>query len=109
MWTKQHKQNRIAGRLIVPAITACFLSYFGFHAFHGDYGIEATALYDVRERELQKLLDEVSARRTAIEARVQLIHDGTLDRDMLDEQARRALNFSRDDEVTAIVSREAAP
>ena len=38
MWTRHHKQSS-TGRLIVPAITAVFLSYFGFHAYHGEYGI----------------------------------------------------------------------
>ena len=34
MWTRQHKK-RNTGALIVPAIAALFLTYFGFHAFHG--------------------------------------------------------------------------
>ena len=38
MWTRQHKQ-RNTGRLIVPGISALFLAYFGFHAYHGEFGI----------------------------------------------------------------------
>ena len=38
MWTRHHK-NRNTGRLIVPAISALFLAYFGFHAYHGEFGI----------------------------------------------------------------------
>ena len=39
MWTRQHKQ-RNTGRLIVPALSAAlFLAYFGFHAYHGEFGI----------------------------------------------------------------------
>ena len=34
-----------------------------------------------------------------MERRVQLLHDGTLEKDMLDEQARRALNLSQADEI----------
>ncbi len=40
MWTRQHKQ-RNTGRLIVPSLCAAFLSYFGFHAYHGEYGINS--------------------------------------------------------------------
>ncbi len=99
MWTKQHKQ-RWTGRLIVPAISLLVMSYFGFHAYRGEYGIYATYLYEAREAELQTRLDEVRGQRQAVERRVQLIHDGTLDKDMLDEQARRALNVSHADEIT---------
>ena len=40
MWTRQHKQTN-TGRLIVPAISAVVLAYFGFHAYHGEYGLYA--------------------------------------------------------------------
>jgi cell division protein FtsB len=99
MWTKQHKQRGL-GLLIVPVISACFLSYFGFHAYHGDYGIYATYRYEAREAELTAQLDEVRGRREAIERRVRMIHDGTIDKDMLDEQARKALSLSHADEIT---------
>ncbi|MGE0499853.1 MAG: septum formation initiator family protein [Rhizobiaceae bacterium] len=101
MWTRQHKQ-RNTGKLILPAISAVVLSYFGFHALHGEYG--RYAMYDYQERAvaLRAELEEVGARRSDLERRVQLLHDGTLDRDMLDEQARRALNLSRLDEIVII-------
>ena len=34
-----------------------------------------------------------------LEQRVQLLHDGSLEKDMLDEQARRALNLAHPDEL----------
>ena len=36
---------------------------------------------------------------TASEKEVQLMSDGSLERDMLDEKARLALNMSRSDEI----------
>ena len=39
--------------------------------------------------------------RVELEQRVQLLHDGTLEKDMLDEQARKALESRRSrDEIT---------
>ena len=38
-----------------------------------------------------------------LEQRVRLMHDGTLEKDMLDEQARRALNLSQADEITIML------
>ena len=98
MWTRQHKR-RNTGRLIVPAITAIFLSYFGFHAYHGEYGIYSKYRLEDRAEELQAQLDALKSRRAHLEHRLQLLHDGTLEKDMLDEQARRALNLAQKDEV----------
>ena len=98
MWTRQHKQ-RNTGRLILPGISALFLAYFGFHAYHGEFGIYSKYLYEAQAVELQSRLDAVKAQRVGMERRVQLLQDGTLEKDMLDEQARRALNLSKPDEI----------
>lgn len=103
MWTRHHKQ-RNTGRLIVPAIAAVFLSYFGFHAYHGEYGIYSKYQAEARIVELQTRLADISADRKELERRVQLLHDGTIEEDMLDEYARRALDYSRADELTIMVS-----
>lgn len=99
MWTRQHKQTN-RGRLIVPALTAMFLSYFGFHAYHGEFGIYSKYRLEARAVELQARLDAVRAQRLEIERRVHMLHDGSLEKDMLDEQARNALNVSHADELT---------
>ncbi len=106
MWTRQHKQ-RNTGRLIVPAVSAVFLSYFGFHAYHGEFGIWSKYRYEAAAVELQARLDVIKAERMEIERRVQLLHDGTLEKDMLDEQARRALNLSQPDEI--VIMRSSLP
>jgi len=98
MWTRQHKQ-RNTGRLIVPAISAAFLAYFGFHAYHGEFGIYAKYRYEEREVALAKDLARVRDERIGFERRATMLHDGSLERDMLDEQARRALNVARPDEL----------
>lgn len=104
MWTRQYKK-RHTGALIVPAIATLFLAYFGFHAFHGEYGLYSMYRLQERSAVLEKDLAAVEARRIAFEQRVQLLHDGTLERDMLDEQVRRALNYVQKDEITIFRSR----
>jgi len=98
-WTRQHRKRR-TGVLIVPAITVAFLAYFGFHAFHGEFGIYNKHRLDAQAETLKGQLASIKAEREELEQRVQLLHDGTIEKDMLDEQARRALNLSRTDEVT---------
>ena len=102
MWTRHHK-NRNTGRLIVPAVSALFLAYFGFHAYHGEFGIYSKYRLQAQAAELQAQLDAVKARRIDFERRVQLMHEGTLEKDMLDEQARKALNLSHADEITIML------
>jgi cell division protein FtsB len=103
MWTRQHKERK-TGRLIVPGLALLFLSYFGFHAYHGELGIYSKYQLKAQAAGLQSQLDAMRAKRIELERRVQLLHDGTLEKDMLDEQARKALNLSHADELTIIRS-----
>ncbi len=98
MWTRQRKK-RNTGALILPAITAAFLSYFGFHAFQGEYGIYSKYRLEERVASLEASLEKVQAERLRLEQRVQLLHDGTMEKDMLDEYARRSLNMALGDEI----------
>ncbi|TPN52712.1 septum formation initiator family protein [Mesorhizobium sp. B1-1-4] len=102
MWTRQHKQ-RNTGRLIIPSLCAVFLAYFGFHAYHGEFGINSKYQLEAETVALQAQLDVIKARRMELERRVKLMHDGTLEKDMLDEQARKALNLSQADEITIML------
>jgi cell division protein FtsB len=101
MWTRQYRQRNF-GRLILPAVTIVFLSYFGFHAWHGEYGIYSKYALEERTAALQKQLDSVRNQRLALETRVRLLRDGSIEKDMLDEQARRSLNLSHGDELVIL-------
>ncbi|MBX3596327.1 MAG: septum formation initiator family protein [Rhizobiaceae bacterium] len=102
MWTKQHKQRK-TGRLIVPGIALAFLSYFGFHAYHGEYGIYSKYQLEARISQLNEELGERTSERVALERKVQMLRDGTIDRDMVDEFARRQLDFARPNELTVML------
>ncbi len=102
MWTRQHKPRK-SGRLIVPALTAAVLSYFGYHIYHGEFGIDSKAHLRERATVLQADLDQLKAERMELESKVRMLRNGTLDKDMLDEQARRALNLSTADELTVTI------
>jgi cell division protein FtsB len=102
MWTRQHKQ-RNTGRLIIPSLCVLFLAYFGFHAYHGEFGIYSKYRLEAETVDLQGKLDAIKVRRLELERRVQLMHEGTLEKDMLDEQARQALDLSHADELTIML------
>ena len=107
MWTRQHKP-RDTGRLILPTVCVAFVAYFSYHAYNGAYGIDSKHQLDIRKAELTKRLDGIRAQRTHLEHRVDLMRDGSIEKDMLDELVRRALNMSRPDEVTIMLDRQAS-
>lgn len=98
MWTRHHKR-RNTGRLIIPAITVIVLSYFGFHAYQGDYGLNAKARLEMRIARLEAERAVLEKTRQELEERLSLLQDGTLEKDMLDEQVRRALILARENEI----------
>lgn len=102
MWTKQ-KRKSIRGRFILPILTAAFLSYFGFHAYHGEFGLYSRLQLEEQKTFLNQKLEQVTAEREALENRVALLRDGSIEKDMLDEHARRALNLSNVNEMTIIL------
>jgi cell division protein FtsB len=102
MWTRQYRPRK-TGRLIVPALAVVFLSYFGYHVYHGEFGINSKDQLRTRASVLQAQLDQIRADRLDLEERVRMLRDGTIDQDMLDEQARRALNLSHVEEVTIML------
>lgn len=98
MWTKHHKKRNF-GRLVLPAITVAFVSYFGYHCIHGELGLIATERFEKQRVDRANDLAKLTEKRQALERQVQLLSDGSLDKDMLDETARYQLNVSKPDEI----------
>ncbi|KFB09977.1 FtsB family cell division protein [Nitratireductor basaltis] len=98
MWTRHHKR-RNTGRLIVPMIACVVLAYFSYHAYHGRYGINSKASLEARLELLEAQHQKIVSSRVKLEERLALLQDGSVERDMLDEQARRALNLAQDREL----------
>ncbi len=106
MWTRQHKQSK-TGALIIPMVSAAVVSYFGFHAWNGDYGLASKNRLETRIEILGERLDAARAERVEMERRISLLADGTMDRDMLDEYARHALDLTHENEVVIFLSDDA--
>jgi len=104
MWTRHHKR-RNTGRLIVPAITVVVLSYFVFHAYNGDYGINAKVRYQERIETLEAELAILTAARAKLEERTSLLNNASLEKDMLDEHVRRSLNYAAPNELVVYIKR----
>lgn len=89
-------------RFIAPLATLMILGYFAFHATNGQYGTRAHLSMKTKIVELKQQLAERTSVRDRLESRVALLREGSLERDMVDEQIRRQLNMSRPDEIVVI-------
>lgn len=92
MITRQKKRTN-RGRLIAPVLSLIVFGYFGTHAYTGQYGIRSQIKLEERTVELQQSLRQATKKRIDLEKRVALLRNGTIEKDMLDEQVRRNLGF----------------
>ena len=98
MITRQRKKTPIR-RLWMPLIAAGVLGYFGYHAFSGSFGIWAMDRLDADGARLATELDRLRADHAALEHQVSAVRPASLDADVIDMEARTALNLMRPDEV----------
>ena len=93
MATRQRKQSKLKP-LLLPVSCLFILSYFAYHAVEGDYGLFALGELQGRATELESELAAIRAERDEVERHVALLRPESLDRDMIDERAREALNMA---------------
>lgn len=99
MATRQRKIRK-TGRLVVPLLAVAVISYFGFHSINGDRGLNAKKTFQQRTAELEVRLDTLVQQRKRLQEKVMLLPpNGPVVKDMLDEQAREALNLARPNEI----------
>ncbi|MHA1598317.1 MAG: FtsB family cell division protein [Alphaproteobacteria bacterium] len=91
-----------ARHIIGPVLGICATGYFAFHAINGDRGLLALRQLSQQVSVAQADFDQIRTRRQALEDNVRLLSPDSLDPDMLDERARRMLNFGYGDEIVVV-------
>ena len=86
----------------MPAVCLLLLGYFGYHAVEGDYGHHALQNLKAQEIDLGDQLARLKDERRALDRRVALMRPESLDPDMIEERARRALNVARVDDIVIL-------
>jgi cell division protein FtsB len=81
------------------------VSYFWWHAHHGDRGLHAKSAYKVRIAELNQDIAAAKKERSDWERRVALLRADSLDRDILEERARQLLNSAHRNDVIVVLPR----
>ncbi len=90
------RNTRIRGVLIqlsLWTLIAALIGYFGYHGIHGERGLRAHRNFDAEIAVLTAQLSELEADRKKLQARVARFEPSSVDRDLLDEEARRNLGW----------------
>ena len=102
MMVRTKKQPMTPARLLMPLLWMLMAFYGGYHTLHGERGLYAL-WHDQRElAALQAEMDATKIEREKVELRVSHLRDGSLDRDLLDEQMRRMLGVMKKGEVVVL-------
>jgi cell division protein FtsB len=89
--------------LVLYALAALFVGYFGINAYTGKNGLRARQNLDQQIADLVEELDRVKAERALWARRVALLKSNQIDPDMLDERARQLLNYTDPRDVTMVI------
>lgn len=95
-------------RVIQPLMWMLLAFYVGYHALHGERGLYALMREKRELAELQTEYQKTKADRERAEIRVSHLRDGSLDRDLLDEQMRRMMGVMKPGEVMLLNDEPAA-
>lgn len=106
MWTKQKRRTN-RSRFILPVLTFGVLSYFGYHLYHGEYGLYSRIALEKRIAFLNLELKKLEDLRSLLERKNSSLRDGTIEKDMLDEYIRKNLNLASPNELSIIISKSA--
>jgi cell division protein FtsB len=88
--------------IVGPAIGLSLSLYFGYHLIEGDRGLAAWVRRTEQIREAKVEAAQIHAERVLQEQRVSLLRPEHLDPDLLDEQARAALNLVGPGEIVIL-------
>ncbi len=91
--------RRSLRRAITPCLGICALMYFCYHTVQGDRGVIAYLRLSTQLERTEMALRDSGEAREALARQVRLLRPENLDRDMLDEQARRGLGLTHPDDI----------
>ena len=97
-----HELRIRARHVLLPAFGVSAVVYFAYHGVNGDRGLLAWRTLERQAASARAELGRTRGEREALERRVQLLYAESLDPDMLDESARRLLNYGRPEEIVIL-------
>jgi len=93
------EQGRKLRNFAKTSFFAAALVYFAYHGVSGERGLLAMAKISKELEEIRTEHQEIQTDREKLQHRVNMMYSYSLDRDLLDEQARKILGHAHKDEV----------
>lgn len=91
--------------LALYSVSGAVCSYFVWHAVHGDRGLLAKAEYSQQVAVLQSEHAGLKAERQALERRIAMLRAESVERDLLEEEARVQLGRVHRNDVVIFLPR----
>lgn len=89
---------------VLSVLGACILGYFLYHTVQGDRGWLAMLRLKNQVSAAQDTLTQLEAKHDELEHRTRIMRPGSLDPDLLDEQARKKLDYSKPGDIVILTS-----
>jgi len=89
---------------ILSVLAACIVAYFIYHTIQGDRGWLEMLRLKNQVNTAQNDLLRLQKERRDLDHRVHLLRSDSLDPDLLDEQSRKTLGYTKPDEIVILTS-----
>jgi cell division protein FtsB len=100
---KHTRLKSVLTGLVLYAVAALLVSYFGMNAYTGKYGLNARQELDQEITALTSELVQLKKERAKAEQRTALLRANGLDPDMLDERVRWQLDYAHPRDVVKVI------
>ncbi|HEY7645123.1 MAG TPA: septum formation initiator family protein, partial [Hyphomicrobiales bacterium] len=92
---------------LLLAICVALIGYFAYHAVEGDHGLHKRTMLSEKIKRLEAELKALKEERVRVEHDVALVTTRAREEpDLLDEQARALLNYTRPDEIVVLRAKQ---
>jgi cell division protein FtsB len=97
------RKGRNARYALLLTICVALIGYFAYHAVEGDHGLHKRTTLSEKIKRLEAELKALKEERVRVEHDVALVTTRAREEpDLLDEQARALLNYTKPDEIVVL-------
>jgi cell division protein FtsB len=101
------RKGRNARYALLLTICAAMIGYFAYHAVEGDHGLHKRTMLSEKIKRLEAELRALKEERVRVEHDVALVTTRAREEpDLLDEQARALLNYTKPDEIVVLRAKQ---
>lgn len=87
---------------ILSVLAACIVVYFLYHTIQGDHGWMAMLRLKNEVAVSQSNLSQLQKEHEDLDHRIHLMRPDSLDPDLLDEESRKALDYTKPNEIVIL-------